>query len=198
MREQRGHAFTVVEVLIAIAIIALLAAVIIPTAKSQLDKSQVSAVSANLQAVREGILAYRENVGFYPSELVQLVTRPGTGGVTTNNSCGAATPAASIAKWRGPYLAQAITTSGFPSGDVTVQNSLTRTPANTSGAPEGTLAVSVSDVVNSTDESLAKDVEKAVDGYTVDTLTLSSGAIRWTVVSGVMGTMTYHISIRNC
>jgi len=191
-------AFTVVEVLIALAIIALLAALIIPTAKSQLDKSQVSAVAANLQAVREGILAYRENVGYYPTQLAQLATKPGSGGVTSNNSCGAVTPAANIAKWRGPYIAQAITTSGFPSGDVTIQNDLVRTPANTSGAPEGTLAVSVTDVVNSATESLAKDVEKAFDGWTADTLTLSSGAIRWTVVSGVMGTMTFHLSIRNC
>lgn len=188
-----------VEALIVLAILALIAAMIIPVAKSQLDKSEVAAVGQNLQSIRDGILAYRENVGFYPSQLMQLTTKPGVAGVTTNNSCGAATPAASIARWRGPYIAQEITASGIPSGDVVILNALVRTPANATlpNPPEGTLAVEVDEAFNSPDHGFVGDVEKMFDGSSSD---LATGAIRWTptVPLGIVGRLTFHIAVRNC
>ena len=194
-RVTRHPAFSLVEVLVALALVAILAALVIPTAKSQLDKSEVSAATSNLQSIREAILAYRENVGFYPIELLQLSNKPGISGASSNNSCGAALSAASIAKWRGPYLAQAVTTGGIASGDVTIQNTLVRSPANTSSVPEGTLIVQVANAPNSASETFVLDVEQMFDPGTSD---LNAGAIRWTVTSGIIGTMTFHIGIRGC
>ena len=189
--------FSLVEILVAVALLALLAAVVIPTAKSQLDKSQVTAATANLQAIRDAILAYRENVGNYPSQLVQLVTKPGVSGVTTNNSCGSATSAAFIAKWRGPYIGQELTTSGLPSGDVTILNPMVRTPTNTSTQQEGTLTVEVDNAVNDPpDNTFVGDVESAIDGSTGSPTT--TGAIQWTATSGTTGTLKFLISIRGC
>lgn len=200
MRARAGRrGFAMVEALVALAILALLAAVLIPTLKSQLDKSEVSAVAANLQAIREAVLAYRENVGFYPQQLVQLSTKPGVGGVTTNNSCGGATPAANVARWRGPYIAQSITASGIPSGEVMIRNTLVRSPANATNPnpPEGTLRVEVADAYNSANHAFVSDVEKAFDGSSND---LATGAIRWTpdVPLGTVGVLEFHISIRGC
>lgn len=200
MRARAGRrGIALVEALVALAILALLAAVLIPTLKSQLDKSEVSAVVANLQAIREAVLAYRENVGFYPQELVQLATRPGVNDVTTNNSCGAETPDANIARWRGPYIAQSLTASGIPSGEVTIRNTLVRSPvdATDSNLPEGTLRVEVADAYNSANHAFVGDVERAFDGSSND---LSTGAIRWTPSEplGIVGVLEFHIAIRGC
>lgn len=193
----RRIAFSLVEALVALALIAIIAALVLPTAKSQLDKGEVTAVTQNLQGIREAILAYRENVGLYPNQLVQLVTKPGVSGVTTNSSCGTATPAASIAKWRGPYIGQEMTTSGLPSGDVLILNQLVRSPVNTASVPEGTLIVEVDRAFhNPPDQNFVNDVESAIDGTTGSPLT--TGAIRWTATSGTEGKLAFHIAIRGC
>ena len=197
MRSSRRHAFSLVEALVALALIALIAALVIPTAKSQLDKGEVTAVTQNLQGIREAILAYRENVGLYPSQLVQLVTKPGVSGVTTFSSCLTVTPAANIAKWRGPYLGQEMTTSGLPSGDVLILNQLQRSPQTTASVPEGTLIVEVDKAFhNPPSENFVTEVEEAIDGTTASPLT--TGAIRWTATSGTEGKLAFHIAIRGC
>jgi type II secretory pathway pseudopilin PulG len=199
MRSRRAPAFSLVEALVALALIAIVAALVIPTAKSQLDKGEVTAVTANLQGIREAILAYRENVGFYPSQLVQLVTKPGVSGVTTNNSCGTAMLPAPIAKWRGPYLGQDVTTSGLPSGDVLILNPLVRSPVNTTTVPEGTLIVEVDNAVHDPpSQNFVNDVEAAIDGSTGSPLT--TGAVRWanTLPSLTEGKLAFHIAIRGC
>jgi type II secretory pathway pseudopilin PulG len=197
MRVNPRLAFSLVETLVALALIALIAALIIPTAKSQLNKGEVTAVTQNLQGIREAILAYRENVGLYPIQLVQLVTKPGVSGVTTSSSCGTATPAANIAKWRGPYLGQELTTSGLPSGDVLILNTMVRSPVTTASVPEGTLIIEVDNSVHDPPtQNFVNDVEAAIDGTTGSPLT--TGAIRWTATSGTTGKLAFHIAIRGC
>jgi len=199
MRFRKASAFSLVETLVALALIAIIAALVFPTAKAQLDKGQVTAAVQNLQAIREAILAYRENVGFYPSQLVQLVTKPGVSGVTTNNSCGTAMLAAPIAKWRGPYLGQAVTTSGLPTGDMLILNALVRNPVNTGSVQDGTLAIEVDNAPASAEEQFTNDVDDAIDGNQgVGVDSFAVGAVRWTVTSGIMGKLSFLVAVRGC
>lgn len=83
-------AFTLLELLVVVAIIGLLAGYVGPKYFGQLGKAEVKAARAQLDALEKALDQYRLDVGRYPSTeqgLIALVTQP-----------------AGTAKWAGPYL----------------------------------------------------------------------------------------------
>ncbi|MGH7636470.1 MAG: hypothetical protein ACREOK_02365, partial [Gemmatimonadaceae bacterium] len=104
---------TIVEVLIALAILAIIAAVVLPTTMGQLRQGHATALANQLANLREGIGNYQENVGAYPISLVQLTNQPVNG---DDDSCGANLSNGERNNWRGPYLNQNIV------GDMPVGN----------------------------------------------------------------------------
>jgi general secretion pathway protein G len=97
LRPQRRTAnsgFTLLELLVVVAIIALLASYVGPRYFSQVGKSQRDAARAQLDAFAKALDTYRLDTGGYPSAdvgLRALVERP---------------PGAS--RWNGPYLQRAV------------------------------------------------------------------------------------------
>jgi general secretion pathway protein G len=86
--------FTLLELLVVVAIIGLLAAYVGPRYFSQISKSERSVAKAQVEAFVKALDAYRLDVGQYPSPeegLKALVERPG-------NS----------PKWSGPYLQKTV------------------------------------------------------------------------------------------
>ena len=176
-------AFTLAEVLVALAILALLAAVLFPTVGAQLRKGQSAALANQLDNLRTSIGNYRTNVVRYPFVLVDLTTQPGVGSV---DACGTAIPAANRALWRGPYLTQVIL-GNTPVGDATLLNQLVRIPANGVGAP-GLLQI----LVASVDSTVAVDLEAQFDGNN----NFATGTIQWTTLGA--DTLKFLIPIRGC
>ncbi len=87
---ERMFAFTLLELLVVVAIIGLLAGYVGPKYFGQLGKAEVKAARAQLDSLEKALDQYRLDVGRYPTTeqgLNSLVTQPG--GVT---------------KWTGPYL----------------------------------------------------------------------------------------------
>jgi len=94
IRRARDKGFTLLELLVVVAIIGLLAGFVAPRYFSQVGKSEVNTAKAQIDALEKALDQYRLDTGRYPSTelgLKALVERP-----------------ASEPKWNGPYLKKAV------------------------------------------------------------------------------------------
>lgn len=90
---RRVFAFTLIELLIVVAIIGLLVAYVAPRYFNQMGKSEVNVAKAQIDALSKALDQYRLDVGRYPTTelgLNALVARP-----------------QNEPKWNGPYLQKA-------------------------------------------------------------------------------------------
>ena len=86
--------FTLLELLVVVAIIALLAAYVGPKYFSQVGKSEQAVARSQIEAISRALGAYRLDVGNFPS------TEEGLGALLNKP--------ANAAKWNGPYLEKAV------------------------------------------------------------------------------------------
>jgi hypothetical protein len=172
---------TMVEVLIGLAILAIIAAVILPTTAAQLRQGHSAALANQLGNLRDAIGNYHDNVGAYPVSLTQLTTQPVAG---DDDSCGIDLSGAELAGWRGPYINQNII-GNMPVGDALVVTSLTRV---TVSGLAGLLRIRAVRV----DSDIASDLEDQFDGNG----NFATGTVLWTAAGD--DTLTFQIPIRGC
>ena len=90
----RQAGFTLLELLVVVAIIGLLVGYVAPRYFGQIGKSEIATARAQIDALDKALEQYRLDTGRYPSTelgLAALVTRP-----------------ANEPKWNGPYLKKAV------------------------------------------------------------------------------------------
>jgi prepilin-type N-terminal cleavage/methylation domain-containing protein len=181
----RRRGFTLAEILIGVAIVAILAALLVPTVGGRLRQAQASAIGDELTNLTSAITAYRQNVLKYPMTLALLTTTPTTG---HKDICGVNMVNANISRWQGPYLARSIT-EDFPVGDASVRDTLVRSPSGIQTGV-GLLQIRIDDV----DTVAAVALEAQYDGNA----DFTTGSIIWGRTNPYVGILTYSIPIRGC
>ncbi len=170
--------------LIALAIIAAMAAVLIPAMSSQLRRGQTATTASSLSGFRDAIVAYRGNVTEYPRTLSNLTNALAA---TATDACGNLLTLAQRNAWRGPYMTQNIT-GNVTVGDGAALDTLIRNPATNAVVAPGMLIIRVIDV----DSAVAAAVDRQFDG----TLDFATGTILWSAAGS--DTLKFNIAIRNC
>src|SRR5262245_28455223 len=83
----RAAGFTLIEVLVVVAILAILAAIVVPQIMDRPDEAKRVAARADIRAITQALKLYRLDNGIYPSTdqgLGALVQRPATPPVPAN------------------------------------------------------------------------------------------------------------------
>ena len=73
MRISKGLGFSLIELIVVIAIIAMLLVVALPRYQASIDRAELVALKTNLRTVRDSIDRYQEDKGNYPDSLQELI-----------------------------------------------------------------------------------------------------------------------------
>lgn len=203
----RRSGFTLIEVVVAGAILALLAAVTIPQVMDALDKKRIDETSDILGEVRDAF-TNTQNTGFLnvvrtgvtvstssvvPGLLSELVTPIVSNTATIPNSCGGTFQTATAAfTWTsyGPFLQRSVSTvDGLRTPIGNIQNTLSRTLALQG---TWTQAVHIRLQINNVDSVDAVSLDRKMDGV----VSTNAGVIQYTFSSGV-ATVFFLIPIVN-
>ena len=137
-RSKRTRGFTLAEILIALALIAVLAAVLLPTVAGQILKGDAGRVMQDVEAVRAGVDQFLADVHRYPRYYSQL-SKPI---VVADSDINANTYTTGlVGRWSGPYVTKdtlgAVVLTGFGGS---IQNKLMKV-ANTNGVDYVTVVI---------------------------------------------------------
>lgn len=76
MHKHAKNGFTLIEIMIAIAIVAIMAATVGPALLNQLQKGRISSAKQGLRSINSAIELFNGEIGQYPESLKDLVRRP--------------------------------------------------------------------------------------------------------------------------
>ncbi|UAJ11853.1 type II secretion system major pseudopilin GspG [Polymorphobacter megasporae] len=98
---------TLIEMIVVLAIIALVAALIVPSVIGRPDQARVTVAQADLKSIGAALKMYRLDNGSYPTTeqgLAALVTKPSTGPAATNYAADGYLQQAPSDPWGHPYI----------------------------------------------------------------------------------------------
>lgn len=108
IKVKRG--FSLTEILVSLAIIAIMGAVLVPMVNSQLGKSDAARAASDLTAIQVAVQSFMGDIHRVPKNTTQLITKITTSDSDLGNP-NTSPPASSaafadylVANWRGPYL----------------------------------------------------------------------------------------------
>lgn len=191
MTARRGG-FTLPEVLVSITLVAVLAAVVVPTIASQIRKADPTRAGSEFIAMRSAVEQFLTDVRRYPKSVSQLtapiVTTASNGPLIGPSTYGVA----DSMRWRGPYLSKdgtAALTTGY---GLTVNNAfaydslLTTGTSSCTGTNCGQKYMVLAIPMVSNDSSGIADFDRQFDDGNTTT-----GLIRYRVVSAAKDTLKF-------
>jgi general secretion pathway protein G len=196
-RPRRRRGMTLVEILAALMIVLIVAAVTVPAVKSRMTAGYGQALAAELSMLGQAVQTYHGDVGKYPPSLDYLSVLPASPG----DLCGTALTAAAKGKWRGPYTSRNIPTVGSGSyylvNDDTIDIALSK---NFAPPPSMANRNFLQITIHKIEQTTATVVDQTIDGGTTD---FANGVVLWTQTTGagvtpVRGTLTFQVPTWGC
>ena len=105
--EQSDAGLTLIEMIVVLAIIALVAALIVPSVIGRPDQARVTVARADLKSIGAALKMYRLDTGGYPTSeqgLAALVSKPTSGPAAANYATDAYLAQMPSDPWGHPYL----------------------------------------------------------------------------------------------
>lgn len=186
----RRIGFSLVEIVVALAILLVLAAVATPSLLGYLDQMAVEATAQQLERVRDALYtkggnAFRQDVGANSGKLSQLARPITKGNPAYLDSCGDEFSTKEANGWDGPYVNFDIDpAAGMATPIGVASDALTRVPP--SGA--GSLRIAFA---NNVQVSQAELLDDLVDGGNGNAI----GIVRW-ILPAVDGMVTLHYFVQ--
>jgi prepilin-type N-terminal cleavage/methylation domain-containing protein len=169
--------FSLAEILVAIAIVAVIAAVVVPSFGSQLRSGDEGRVQQDLTNIRSGIEQFLADVRRYPKSVGALTNMPDS--TATNALVGGLYKGNQIKRWRGPYISKDSTSALLTGFDNTI--TATFDTATVNGAVFLRIQIAAFDTLN------ASRLDKKMDDGV-----LATGLLRWVVGTSPSGTLSYY------
>ena len=105
MHNQRG--FTFVEIMVVVAILAVLAAIVVPRIMGRTDEAKITAAKVQMRNIEGALKLYKLDTGTYPRtehSLQALVTKPTSGKIPKNWRKGGYLQAVPKDPWGTPFV----------------------------------------------------------------------------------------------
>lgn len=193
--------FTILEAIVAITIMAIVAAIVVPVSISSVEKVQVASALAVMRAVARGDTVFKTNVTQSPGRISQLGTQILT---TDTSSCSGIAPSASAVtfggnntKWANapPYFHRAVSKAGgLPIGIGVINDQMLRTTANNVA---GTLDMVVPNVRLEDADAINDLADGTVEANNAD-LSNGLGIIRWAAPDNAnLVVLRYRVGVNN-
>lgn len=171
--------FTLAEVLVTIAIIAIMAAVLLPALNQQLAKGDTSRIASDLTNLQSGVQAFYSDIRQYPKTTDQLVNTLSTTGMTDIN--GTSYQASAVTDWNGPYVSRDVLSN--TGGRAAFTTTFTKTATSSTDF----LTVTISPIT--ADQFAA--IEASLDEGTSTGTSSTAGVVRYSFASS---TLSYLLS----
>lgn len=175
-RGNRRSGFTLPEVLVTVAIVAVLAAMIVPAVTQQVSRADAPSFLGTVNGLRTAVASFAADTRKLPGELSQLstaITTSDTYLARTRDSVGGEYSNTYTARWRGPYESSGAAAGAMLLGyGWTAEDDLV--DSNTTSPTTGYLVVTLTKTGAEIPD--AEELDEAVDGGNG----ADAGIIRWT------------------
>src|SRR5437867_5910658 len=168
--------FTLAEVLVTVAIVAILAAVVVPAVTNQITKGDEANIASTVGSVRTGITAFVTDTRKFPGQVSNLFNAISASGAGNQDITGADYGTAVAGRWKGPYMSGSMSlTDSMPVGLGYFRNTLK--DSGFGAATSGYVIATISGVYT---PAAAARIDSLLDNGNGQT----AGSLRWRTPAG--------------